>query len=163
MTHPRSVVRLEDSLRRPLPDRFWAKVEVGDCWQWTAARNRGGYGVFRIGGRQEGRTFLAHRLAFTSLVEVPPQPLDHLCKNPACVNPDHLEPVSRRENVRRGAAGAVSGRRQKSKTHCPHGHEYTPENTRIGHGARHCLECGRKRARERYRRKNNLPPEKYRV
>ena len=54
--------------------------------------------------------------------------LDHLCKNPRCVNPAHLEPVSHKENVRRGRAGKYC----KDKTHCPKGHEYNFENTWIG-------------------------------
>lgn len=72
--------------------------------------------------------------------------LDHLCRNRACVNPDHLEPVTAAENVRRGALGAV----RRAKTHCPQGHEYTPENTARRRGKRYCRECGRAANRAYY-------------
>lgn len=75
---------------------FWSKVDKsGDCWNWTAALSKGGYGFFW--------NCYAHRVAYTEQfgsvggdVE-----LDHLCRNRKCVRPDHLEPVSRRENLMR--------------------------------------------------------------
>jgi hypothetical protein len=55
--------------------------------------------------------------------------LDHLCRNKLCVNPKHLEPVTNQENILRGLTPLVGGYYNMAKTHCPKGHEYSPENT----------------------------------
>lgn len=115
--------------------RFEAKVDRGDgsggCWEWIGAKGADGYGKFAIEG-----FISAHRAAYTLLVGPIPDGLeiDHLCRNRACVNPDHLEPVSRSENIRRGVAG---------RTHCRRGHAFTPENTRLGPDGRRCRACQR--------------------
>ena len=86
------------------PDRFWSKVDKsGDCWLWTAATNSRGYGVTW----SDGALGLAHRRSYTDAKGPIPDgmELDHLCRTPVCVNPDHLEPVSHRVNVARGMAG----------------------------------------------------------
>lgn len=101
--------------------RFWEKVQKTDgCWNWVAARTPYGYGVFTP---PKGKRKYAHRLAYESIVgPIPPGLcLDHLCRNPSCVNPAHLEPVTQLENVRRG--------RRATQTACKHGHPYTDENT----------------------------------
>lgn len=134
-------------------DRFWAKVDVepGQCWEWTAARGAHGHGVFNPGTRQ----VKAYRYAWEILVGPIPDGLvlDHLCRNPPCVNPDHLEPVTPRENWRRGYhSTSINARR----THCVNGHPFDDANT-IAHEAngygRRCKTCGIERAR-RYQRKN---------
>lgn len=134
-----------------LPARFWAKVsenpETG-CWEWTGAKNRtGGYGVFGpladspYGGR------CAHRIAFTVLGGSIPQgfDLDHLCRVRHCVNPAHLEAVTRSENVLRGSLPQLRRDTAGTLTHCPQGHEYTDENRAIyaGRGRVHrmCRTC----------------------
>lgn len=138
-----------------LPARFWAKVNLNDsgCWEWTAYLAQG-YGHFRI--NQPRSTPLTHRLAYETLVGPVPHglDLDHLCRNRACCNPEHLEPVSRRVNLLRGetfpAWNAI-------KTHCPEGHPYDGDNLIIrekkdGRSSRECRECrrafDRKRGRE---------------
>lgn len=86
-------------------EQFWAKVAVSDgCWTWTAATDRDGYGKFT--DHSNGRRMHAHRFAYELLVGEVPEglELDHLCRNRACVRPDHLEPVTHLENVRRSRA-----------------------------------------------------------
>lgn len=85
----------------PLGYWHWDKIEKlpDGCWIWTGARNTGGYGV----ARHRGRTIGAHRMTYEVFVG-PLDPfleIDHLCRNPPCVNPDHLEQVTRAENIRR--------------------------------------------------------------
>jgi predicted DNA-binding transcriptional regulator AlpA len=95
--------------RRTVEERFWEKVEpTGFCWEWTAFKDRKGYGRFRV----DDRTMQAHRVAYELLVGPIPEGLhlDHLCRNTSCVNPDHLEPVDLAENVRRGYRGLLSGK-----------------------------------------------------
>jgi hypothetical protein len=82
--------------------RFLSKVlkHPDGCWEWTAGRSGGpGYGAFSLGQRKVG----AHRWSYENFVGPIPEglELDHLCRNPGCVNPDHLEPVTRSENIRR--------------------------------------------------------------
>lgn len=130
--------------------RFWSKVDVGtSCWLWTGNTDRTGYGRYSF--RRDGRTIFeaAHRYAFKAAGHAIPEGLvlDHLCRNRACVNPEHLEAVSNRVNILRGAGQTA---RNARKTHCQQGHPFTPENTyRTSDGARRCVECRRTDARER--------------
>lgn len=130
-----------------LPDRFWTKIEkIGGCWLWTAYTDHKGYGRFKLDGKAER----AHRVSYEALVGPIPEglQLDHLCRVRSCVNPDHMEAVTNRENCMRGdtlpAANAI-------KTHCPRGHEYSVENTYVHLGGRTCRECMRRWERERHR------------
>lgn len=109
--------------RKPPSERFWAKVDRRDaveCWDWTGARNHGGYGIFGLGfsprsgtgasleqaranaAQPVGSHVRAHRYAYEDAVG--PVPADHevhhTCENRACVNPAHLEPLTRDEHVR---------------------------------------------------------------
>lgn len=119
-------------------------VDTRGCWNWHSVAPDG-YG--RIGVSYEKK--LAHRVSYEDFVGKIPDglELDHLCMNTRCVNPAHLEPVTGAENKRRaGSAGAMD--RRSANTHCKHGHEYTPENTRITKdGHRDCKTCGKEKMR----------------
>jgi len=116
--------------------RFFAKVKVnGDCWEWIAYR-RQGYARFHL----DGGPRLGHRVAYEYFVGPIPEglSLDHLCRNRACVNPYHLEPVPWGENTRRGEAWVY----HRSKTHCPRNHPYAGDNLVLtSDGRRRCRIC----------------------
>ena len=133
--------------QHPFPLNLLARLRYrpDGCIEFTGA-NSGGYGTVR----RHGIVVRAHRATYELFVGPIPEglQLDHLCRNTACVNPAHLEPVTIGENRRRGLLGVLGA----LPTHCRHGHEYTPENTHIypGDGSRVCRACGReKRRRQR--------------
>lgn len=109
---------------KPAADRFAAKVLKGDdCWTWTGATQAGGYGRF-MASSSPTVLVLAHRFAYEQAHGPIADGLtiDHLCRNTSCVNPAHLEPVTREENALRASRNA-------GKTHCDRGHEFTDANT----------------------------------
>lgn len=135
-----------------LPDRFWQKVTpcpISGCWLWTAYCDPQGYGHIGIGSNKHVR---AHRLAFEALVTPIPAGLsiDHKCRVTSCVNPQHLEPVTARENNLRG--NGWSGRNAR-KTECPQGHPLIAGNIRATLIGRQCKECHRIREAARKARK----------
>lgn len=130
--------------KRQDPDvLFWRHViRRGDdeCWGWIGAKHPFGYGCFE---HWRLKATLAHRISYMLLVGPIPEglELDHLCRNTECTNPRHLEPVLPKVNKARGIG---VGAKNIVKTHCPHGHEYTPENTWVSKmGERNCRECFR--------------------
>ena len=132
-------------------ERFWAKIDAwttDGCWNWTACLTNG-YGHLWVAGR----TVRAHRFAYELLVGPIPEGLviDHLCRNHACVRPDHLEPVTQAVNVQRGIGPAAT---RAPKAECPQGHLYAGSNVYLYRGKRNCRECrnARKRAWRRARR-----------
>lgn len=141
---------------RPPADRFWEKVEKGgpdECWTWTARCHPAGHGVFNSGNKVN---VYAHRWAWIEVNGPVPEGLvlHHKCFNPPCVNPAHLEPVTVGENLLAGPRGPAYERSRI--THCPQGHEYTPENTVRYAGSswgRRCRECQRETARRGHARR----------
>lgn len=120
-------------------ERFWANVDktnIDGCWLWLRSNNGKGYGQFVI----DGKKHYAHRYAYELIKGVIPKgmTLDHLCRNPYCVNPAHLEPVSNRTNLLRGNTIFALN---VAKTHCPHGHPYDLLNTYLYRGDRYCRKC----------------------
>jgi hypothetical protein len=121
-------------------ERFWRQVAKtpDGCWEWTGCQQGTGYGRFNAGNN---KMVYAHRYAYELLVSPIPEgfEIDHLCRVRHCINPAHLEAVPPIINNHRSLGNA-------SKTHCPQGHEYTPENTYIpprGHRKRACRACRR--------------------
>ena len=128
--------------------RFWTKVDkTGPCWEWTGYRRPDGYGQVRV----DGVLLAAHRYSWS--LRYGPVPdgltLDHLCRNPACVRPSHLEPVTRGENVRRGIVGLLNRARITSTSECQRGHPFDAENTYVKpNGVRACRTCKRESLRQ---------------
>lgn len=137
----------------PPEERFWRYVTKGEpdeCWLWRGGRMKG-YGSFFLevdGGRTSG----AHRASHILFIGPIPEgyEVDHLCKVTLCVNPRHLEAVTRDENRRR--SDAIS-ERNRAKTHCPAGHAYDEANThfeKVPSGlGRRCRKCHAIRERAR--------------
>lgn len=131
------------------------RIENG-CWQWQGTL-RNGYAIITEKGARtlKRRQIRAHRYAFLVFRHEIPDglDLDHLCRNRACVNPFHLQPVTRKVNLYRGDTLTI---RNKYVTHCPRGHEYTENNTYIDKtGGRRCRACARMRT---YAIFKGLPP-----
>ena len=121
-------------------DRFWASVDKrgpDECWPWLGYIDVHGYG-------KQGLRY-AYRAAYELMVGPIPEGLtiDHLCRVTWCVNPAHMEPVTRAENASRGQNGR--------KTHCPQGHPYSGENLYVSPNTpdRRCRACARERARRK--------------
>ena len=136
-----------------MKQRIWAKISPepnSGCWLWTGGLGSNlGYGKFNH--KQ------AHRAAYEAFRgPIPPGlTIDHLCRTPSCVNPDHLEPVTHRENILRGRSLFAMNAK---KTHCPRGHPLFGDNVyiRIDHRGRECKSCRAAAERARQKRLRNL-------
>lgn len=140
------------SLGLPLRDRLLMNCKtVGDCWEWTGAKNKG-YGRIQI-AHPERKSRQVHRVAYEIYIGPIPEglTLDHLCRNKACFNPSHLEPVTAVENVLRGNNFSAINKR---KTQCMHGHPFDKQNTawdvHRGVTRRRCKACSKVNAKKRY-------------
>lgn len=136
----------------PLPERVATRIapNPSGCWEWVGARTggtTGGYGSIRI-EPGSGPRVGAHRLVYEILIGRVPdgRELDHLCRNRGCVNPDHLEPVTHRENLLRGETIIAI---QAARTRCPQGHRYDYADRRGWRGCRRCRREHRRRFRDR--------------
>jgi len=147
-------------MHKTATERFEAKVDTNGpiwngtpCWLWTANQVGLGYGAFFA--NKEVKQVYAQRWSYEHYVGAIPEGLDidHLCRVHLCVNPKHLEPVTRSENMRRGNPAAMN----RAKTHCPYGHPYNFDNTYIKNdGGRQCRTC--QHAFLIKWRNTNLPP-----
>ena len=103
-------------LMTSLPERFRSKftVDKSGCWRWDAFKDHLGYGHYWLIVNGRGRMHKAHRVAYELAVGTIPDGLviDHLCRNRACVNPAHLEPVTQHENVSRGSIPRMAAQRR---------------------------------------------------
>jgi len=135
-------------------DRFFDKVVFysdSTCWEWIGAKRRDGYGNFMINGKM----IQAHRYSYELYNGTLIQGLviDHLCRHTSCVNPDHLDQISRKENVLRGISPAAINYR---KSHCNNGHPLSGDNLWVGKKGRRCKTCNMpdKQYKAEYYKKN---------
>lgn len=133
---------------RDWPPKITNKFRIGDkadCWEWIAGHSGNGYGRVMLRDSNGRRQVQAHRLLYEMFVGPIPEGLvlDHLCRNPPCVNPHHLEPVTHRENMARGIKGRLT-------VACPRGHAYDENNSK--HECRLCLK--ERRATPTYRQRH---------
>lgn len=134
---------LENRIDPALRDRFTQKFDIQDCgfstpcWIWRGAKNQKGYGIVRV---NRYKLSTAHRVAYTVVHgDVPDgKQLDHLCRNRACCNPDHLEAVTSLENTRRG----IASRRNMTISIAAESTECKHEYTDTGNGTL-CRICGK--------------------
>ena len=146
---PRRLGRTRATLR-PVTDRILSNCVVEPntgCWLWIGGVDGCGYGTIRVAGRTQG----AHRVAYETIREAIPDGLeiDHLCRVPCCVNPDHMEVVTGRENKRRMIPHG------RTVTHCRQGHPLSGSNLFYTNNGKHrvCRTCSRKAALSYYHRR----------
>lgn len=135
------------SARIPIEQRFWRHVAKGserECWLWKGSLDGHGYGQLGRGGSGAGHV-AAHRLSYEMHIGPIPAGLDidHLCRNPRCVNPAHLEPVTRGENTRRGIAQERRREMFRNREFCNRGHRWSEHGHVDASGKRRCRECER--------------------
>lgn len=137
-------------------ERFWQKVwhdEDTGCWVWLASLSSG-YGQFYTGAGDQKKKWKSHRYAYEVMIGPIPEglDLDHLCRNRACINPYHLDPVPNDVNHLRATSFALQGA-------CQRGHVDNPRNTRtFPSGKKYCRVCALERQRaniERHRRQDD--------
>lgn len=141
------LIKTWDRLEDKLLEHIEFPQDYKDCWLWKGLRANTGYGKFYWKGKDTS----AHRAMYKAFVDADVDGLhvDHLCRNPPCVNLLHLEAVTGRENTLRGISPPAIN---ILKTHCPKGHPYDFKNTRVSRktGGRACRECSRAAYREYY-------------
>lgn len=152
--HQKTRLRGNAIKRMPDIDRFWTLVDRSDgddaCWPWLSGKNPAGYGRFRV----HPKTYLATRWLMSHLLGRPlrydaelKEFVCHRCDNPPCVNPAHLYIGDGFTNMQ---DCSQRGRHHwAKKTHCPQGHEYTPDNIYMSGGRRNCRACALQREKDK--------------
>ena len=138
---------------KDFPERFKVQVvKEGKCWLWKGYTRPDGYGVTPWACKR--KIEYVHRVAYTLTYGPIPKGfvIDHLCRNRRCVNPDHLEAVTIKENTARGLLPKIHA----AITHCKRGHEFTDENTVLMKNGRTCRVC-KKMHNRRASMKRNTP------
>ncbi len=128
--------------------RFWRQVDdSGSCWIWTGIKDYKGYGQFSANNKKH---LAAHRWAYEALVGPIKEGfvVDHLCRNRACCNPDHMEIVTPTENVMRGEGITAQNAR---RAECSCGHTYSVAHRKDGRSYRFCKRCKNEQQREKRR------------
>lgn len=147
--------------RTPVRDRLLSRREIDGqtgCWNWTGYIHHTGYGQIRLPDGPQ--TIYTHRVSYETFVGPIPDGLqiDHLCRNRTCFNPEHLEPVTSKENTRRAPASVST--LNAAKTHCPSGHPYDDTNTYLcrqeGGVVRRCKVCTKAATQRHLDRKKAL-------
>jgi hypothetical protein len=144
--------------QRPLIERLEAASipePNSGCWLWFGAPTAAGYGLLSVNNQRRYTHVIAYELAKGP---VPPTlVVDHLCRNPCCINPDHLEAVTQRENIARGLSAKTTKARFAAMTHFKCGHAMTPDNTYIvgKRKERRCRTCNKADALKRWRDKRD--------
>lgn len=151
----------------PLIERCQRHIEpepTSGCWLWLGSISRAGYGRIGVmvdGGKHGWVTRQAHRVVYELYRGPIPAglELDHLCRTPTCVNPDHLDPTTHKVNMHRSPHGGHALRPNRLKATCKNGHELAGANLVFrASGSRFCRRCAADAALASYhRRKNNLP------
>lgn len=133
----------------PVDQRFWSKVEkTEDCWIWTAHKSGDGYGIFNW----DNKTYRSHRAAFYLTHGHWPLICRHMCDNPSCVRPDHLQDGMAKDNAM--DRSKRNRHWQQKKTHCPAGHLLSGENVYLSpKGYRNCRTCRREASRRHKKEK----------
>ncbi len=138
-----------------IPERYRSRIDVrgpGECWPWTGYTNRQGYG--------QNNSERVHREVLIAVTGMEGPQACHSCDNPPCCNPHHLRWGTNSDNQRDAVARGRHRTGREAWTHCVHGHEFTPENTRIRpNGNRLCRTCERDRCRiYRAERRKRMTP-----
>ena len=141
-----------DGILQKLIEANINRPPTSECWYWCGKLRKNGYGFIYL----DGRTLYAHRIAYEAFKEPlkPGLQIDHLCRIRSCVNPQHLEQVTRKENILRGVGATALNKR---KTICKNGHPLNEKNTYIRpDGNRHCRRCNTENQRIYDARKRQL-------
>ena len=144
--------------KKPIEERLWNRINKGSsCWLWLGPLDARGYGAIGEGGRG-GRVLKVHALVYRLLIgpTLPGTELHHKCHNKACCNPEHIEPLTKREHLSRHLRKFKGG--SKRHSHCKHGHPFDEANTYMWKGQRTCRVCNLRHTHNRRHNPKPCPP-----